>query len=211
MSERIKQLIGDENYKKITELLGDKIKVEDIDIIPDNYVTLSKFNKTNGEKKNIQSQYEAEKKHNEKVKSIVKKANKENIDEVLADYENELTTNKTNNKKLKADLVNMKKENYVQGYFRENKVEEKNIKLLIKSIDFDKITVGDDEEVIGVKEQVDGFKKDYPNMFPTTNKNSANTNNQNTNNSGSNNDGSGTGGEGEDIYDKLLEDYSTSF
>lgn len=207
MSERIKQIIGEENYKKVTELLGDKVNIEDIDIIPNNYVTLSRFNKVNDESKTFKTQYEAVKKHSEKVEDIVKKANKENIDEVLKDYQTELNNNKETNKKLKSDIVNMKKETYAKDYMRENKIEEKNIKLLMKAVDFEKVLITDDEAT-GLKEQIDNFKIEYPDMFPKTNKNSANTNNK-----GDENNKSGENGQGSEsnIYADLLKNSYSSF
>lgn len=206
MSERIKKIVGDENYDKIKELLGDKIEIDNIDIVKDNYVTLSRFNKVNGEVSNLKSQIETASKSQKNVDKILKGLNAENVDEALQNYNTEKAKLKAENEKANLKNIDLEKNYLAESYLRNEKVNDKNLKLLMNSLDFEKISL-DNGNLVGIQEQVDIFKKDYIDMFPKTNKNSANTNNTgNSNNNNDNNDDNFTG----DIYDQLLSNHGES-
>lgn len=158
MSDRLKEIIGDELYGKVSEALKAKnIKSSEVDLITNNFIPKTRFDEINLELKS----------NKEKVTSYEKQINET---KKLLDGHEELKTNyETLNQKYKTDLELKDKE--IGNITKISKVKEslvkegaKHVDLLMKSINLDDITIEGDN-VKGFTDVVKSLRTSYSDMF----------------------------------------------
>lgn len=200
MSERLKKILGTELYTKVEEAAkAQNVKVKDIDIIPNNFVTKSRFDEVNGELKTQKEKvgtYETQKKDIEK---LLKGANTENVGDLINNYNSMKDTHKTALEKKDKEIADIKKSSMVKEYLLGQGA--KHTKLLMGSIDLDKIQV-DGEKLVGASDIVKDLKTEYKELFiekQTDGKPPKNTDSNNNDGGSNNNPGSG-----DDIFSSLL-------
>jgi predicted RNase H-like nuclease (RuvC/YqgF family) len=175
MSERIKDIIGDDLYNKVIE----KIKPTEFDLL-EGYLPRSRYNEIKSKldvetsnSKSLSDQIEEMKKlgkNNEELKT--------KFTEMENNYKNQLTSHQTK-------LSNVTKKYKLENELLKNNA--KHIDLLLNSLDLDKILIDDKENIVGLNDVVNGLKTNYKDLFVETNTNSTQVDN-NTSKNNQNND-----------------------
>jgi len=156
MSEAIKEKIGEELYKQVTEKLGD-LK---IDIISDNYVPKSRFNEINESKKELERQI------GERDIQLKDLSTKATGNDELTKKLNELTEMNTQTKNEYENKI--KDINFNAAI--EKALTSNNAKysdLLMSKIDKSKLILNENG-VIGLDDQLKTLKEAYKDMFGST-------------------------------------------
>jgi hypothetical protein len=197
MSERLKKLIGDDLYSEIEKKAKEgNVKIKDIDIIPNNYVPINRFNEVNNDNKikddKIQS-YETQQKDLEKM---LKGVNAENLNDLMNNFNKMTENHKVELEKKDLEITNYKKSTMIKEYLTNQGA--KHTDLLMKSINLDDIKI-DGNQLIGISDITKSLKESYKELFieKTTNTNKPPKNTDNNNNN--NNDDSGN-----NIFSSLL-------
>jgi hypothetical protein len=198
MSERLKKLVGDELYGKIEEAAkAQNIKVKDIDIIANNFVTKSRFDEINDELKTTRGKVVTYENTNTDIQKLLKGANAENVQDLLTKYDS-LNTSHINELAGKdKEIANIKKTSMIKEHLLNQGA--KHTKLLMSSIDLDKIQV-DGDKLIGVNDIVKDLKTEYKELFIEKETNGKPPKNTNTNTGGSDGGSDSTG----NIFTSLL-------
>lgn len=199
MSERLKKLIGDELYGKVEEAAkSQNVKVKDIDIIPNNFVTVTRFNDVNGELKTSKEKITSYENQNKDVEKLLKGVNSENVGDLIGKFTSMSETHKTELEKKDKEIANISKASKVKEYL--TKEGAKHTNLLMKSINLEDIKI-DGDKLLGISDVVKTLKTDYKDMFIV--KTDDGKPPKDTSGKGGNDDKDGTGGDG-DIFDKLI-------
>lgn len=208
MSERIKQKIGEENYKKLKELLGSNIDLKDIDIIPNNYVTKNRFDDVNTENNSNKQKITSFENKDKNIKKLLEGTNSDNIENLVNSYKNLETGHKDEIKNIQKnndnEKNNLKKTYAIKDYLRDNGVTKSdNVNLLFNSIKLDDVKL-DGDKLIGMTDVVDNMKKTYGSLFTKTKLDGKPP--KDTDSGGNDDKDSGNGGNN-DIFDTLLSGY----
>lgn len=190
MSDRLKKLFGDDFYSEMEKKAKEgNVKIKDIDIIPNNYVPINRFNEVNNECKI----YETQKKE---VENLLKSVNAENLNDVVNNFNKMIENHKLELEKKDLEIINNTKSTMIKEYLTNQGA--KHTDLLMKSINLDDIKI-DGNQLIGISDITKSLKESYKELFiektTNTNKPPKNTDNNNNNN---NNDS------GNDIFSSLL-------
>lgn len=197
MSDRLKKLFGDDLYSEMEKKAKEgNVKIKDIDIIPNNYVPINRFNEKNSEGKIKDDKiafYETQKKE---VENLLKSVNAENLNDVVNNFNKMTENHKIALEKKDLEITNYKKSTMIKEYLTNQGA--KHTDLLMKSINLDDIKI-DGNQLIGISDITKSLKESYKELFiektTNTNKPPKNTDNNNNNN---NNDS------GNDIFSSLL-------
>lgn len=203
MSERLKKLIGAELYSKVEEAAkAQNVKVKDIDVIPNNFVTVSRFNEINSELKTSKEKITTYDNQNKDVEKLLKGVNSENVNDLITKFTSLKETHQTELDKRDKEISNITKAGKVKDYL--TKEGAKHPKLLMKEIDLDNIKV-DGDKLLGISDIVKSLKTDYKDMFIV--KTDEGKPPKDTNNKGGTGEKGGTSGES-DIFDQLIKGHS---
>lgn len=210
MSKRIKAKIGDEKYKKLKELLGDEIRLDDIDIIPNNYVTKNRFDEVNTENNSNKQKLISFENKDKGIKKLLEDTNSENVENLVNSYKNLETTHKDEIKNIQSsndnEITNLKKSYMVKDFLRDNGVTKtKNVDLLFKSINLENIKLENDK-LIGISDVLKTMKEDYGELFTKTKLDGKPPKDTLSGNDGNDGNDDPTGGSG-DIFDQLVQGY----
>jgi len=190
MSERLKKLIGDDLYSKIEEAAKkENIKVKDIDIIPNNYITLSRFNEVNNELKTSKEKLTSYETQQKDIEKMLKDVNAENINDLMNNFNSMTEKHRLELEKKDIEMTNYKKTTMVKEYLTSQGA--KHTELLINNINLDNIKI-DNEKLIGISDITKNLKESYKELFiekrTNTNKPPKNTDsNDNDNDNDGNN------------------------
>ena len=176
----LKELLGEELYKQVTAKVGDS----KIDIVSDGkWIPKDKFDKVNGDKKELQTQVDSLKDISTKYEALQgdvakwkdEAATVPALQKKMKEWEEESTDLQA---KLKANDEQIKtfdeKEQQYQQQLKETKITgeiEKSLagakypELLMSKIDKSKIELAEDGSVKGIKEQLDTLKETYKDFF----------------------------------------------
>jgi hypothetical protein len=163
MSERIKKIIGADLYAKVEEaakVAG--IKVKDIDLIPNNFVTVTRFNEVNSELKTSKEKITSYENQNSEVEKLLKGVNSENVGDLIGKFTTMKDTHKTELDAKDKEIANISKSSKVKDYL--NKEGAKHTDLLMKSINLDDIKI-DGDKLLGISDVVKTLKTDYKDLF----------------------------------------------
>jgi len=172
MSDKIKNKIGEELYNKVLEK---GLKPEDFDLVNDgSWIPKPRFNEVNNKLKATEDKvttYENQIKDYDKLVSSNKEL-KGNYDSLKEQHTNDLAAKDK-------EILNVSKKFMVESKLRESGA--KHTSLLMKDIDFEKITV-ENENLLGMDPILEGLKTNYGDLFVTkqTNNNTSQSNNTNT-------------------------------
>jgi|WetSurMetagenome_2_1015567.scaffolds.fasta_scaffold15874_2 hypothetical protein len=159
MSDRVKEIIGEELYNQVTEKFKVKgIKTSEFDIITGNFIPKSRFDEVNSELKS----------NKEKVTSYEKQIN--DTKKLLDDNDEYKTKYSELDKKYKTDLELKDKE--ILNITKVTKVKEalsqngggKFVNLLMKEVNLDDITV-DGNNLKGFSDVLKNLKTEYKDLF----------------------------------------------
>jgi len=208
MSKRIKAKLGDEKYNKLKELLGDDIRLDDIDIIPNNYVTKNRFDEVNTENNSNKQKLTSFENKDKSIKKLLEDTNSENVENLVNSYKSLETTHKDEIKNIQSsndnEITNLKKSYMVKDFLRDNGVtKSKNVDLLFKSINLENIKLENDK-LIGASDILKSMKEDYSELFTKTKLDSKPP--KDTNNLGGDDSDNSDAGSG-DIFDQLVQGY----
>jgi hypothetical protein len=208
MSKRIKAKIGEEKYKKLKELLDADIRLDDIDIIPNNYVTKNRFDEVNTENNSNKQKLISFENKDKSIKKLLEDTNSENVENLVNSYKNLETTHKDEIKNIQSsndnEITNLKKSYMVKDFLRDNGVtKSKNVDLLFKSINLENIKLENDK-LIGASDILKSMKEDYSELFTKTKLDSKPP--KDTNNLGGDDSDNSDAGSG-DIFDQLVQGY----
>jgi TolA-binding protein len=178
MSDAIKNIIGEENYKKVTEKLGD------IDVISGKYIPINRFNEVNGEKNTLQKQIE---KMNLQVESL------EGVNTEKEQLTQEIEKMKNDFLQLEKDklmeMENMSKTSVLREELLKLNVSDTYINLLLndeKTKNAIKESKVINNKVDGIDNIINSLKENYKDVFPEIIKeNNGNNKGNNGNNNGS--------------------------
>jgi len=205
MSERLKKLIGEELYGKIEEVAkANNVKIKDIDIIPNNYITLSRFNEVNEELKSSKQKIVTYDTQNKEVEKLLKNVNSENIGELVGKFDTMKTNYTLELEKKDKEIIDIKKSTLTREFLADQGASAKHINLLMKTINLDDIKLDNNNTLIGASDVVKNLKTEYSDLFVTKKNDGKPPKDTNNNN---NNGGSGESGGG-DIFDQLLSGHS---
>lgn len=153
MSERVKQKIGEELYKKI---LDAGIKPEEFDML-EGYIPRSRFNEATGKASAMQSKIESYEKQIKDTQLML-----DNHSELKGQY-SELQN------KYQADLE--AKDREISNVLKSSLVKEsltkegaRHVDLLMKNIDLEKLSL-DNGNLIGISDTMTKLKTDYADLF----------------------------------------------
>jgi hypothetical protein len=208
MSKRIKAKIGEEKYNKLKELLGDDIRLDDIDIIPNNYVTKNRFDEVNTENNSNKQKLTSFENKDKSIKKLLEDTNSENVENLVNSYKSLETTHKDEIKNIQSsndnEITNLKKSYMVKDFLRDNGVtKSKNVDLLFKSINLENIKLENDK-LIGASDILKSMKEDYSELFTKTKLDGKPP--KDTNNLGGDDSDNPDAGSG-DIFDQLVQGY----
>lgn len=152
MSDKLKEVLGEELYSQVTEKIGDK-KVDFLD----NYIPKSRFDELNEKKKvNEEKVQSYEKQLNEVKKSM---SDNEEFKTKYAQLESKFNDEIKNKD---SELANVKKRFLVKEALVAAGGKHPN--LLIKEIDFNKLNIENDK-IVGINDIVDELKTNYTDLF----------------------------------------------
>lgn len=152
--EKLKELLGEDLYKQVTEKLGDKkVFVDD-----GNYIPKQRFDEVNNEKKELQLQIRDRDKQleelmeqaqdNQKLRNKIAELQQTN-DEVKNEYEQKIREQRFNFS-LEQALV---------------RLQAKNVKAAKALVDTEKISIDDNGNLIGFEEQIKQIKEENDYLF----------------------------------------------
>jgi hypothetical protein len=166
MSERLKNLIGDELYSKIEEKIKDNkdVKLKDIDIISGNFVTKTRFDEINSENKTLKEKSTTYEKQLKETKKLLEGSEefKTKYEELNTKYQDEISSKDK-------EILNIKKNTKIKDFLKENGA--KYPELLMKDINIDSISYENDK-LNGVTDVLKDLKGKYSDQFITKKDNS---------------------------------------
>ena len=157
MNKRLKDYLGEEIYN----ILVDKgVKVKEIDVIPNNYVPKNRFDDVNEESKTMKDKISNYEKQINDTKDMLK-----GHDELKKNYDNLNTKYNDDRVNYDKEISNLKKVTKAREVLLgEGAVNGKSLDMLVKSVDFEKISMENDK-LIGFSDVVKDLKKDCKHMF----------------------------------------------
>lgn len=166
MSEKLKQKLGEELYNKVLET---GLKATDVDIVSDGtWIPKARFNEVNDKYKETTSKIGTYEQQLKDTKKLL---------EGSEEYKNKYTTleEKYNNdiKSKDTEILNISKRYAVESSLL--KEGAKHTDLLLKDIDFSKLSFDKDNNVLGIDTELERLKKERTDFFPKT-KSSSNGN-----------------------------------
>jgi len=176
MSE-LEKMLGEELYSQVMAKVGDK----KIDLL-DNYIPKSRFNEVNDKVKALIEKVTSYESQVEETTKLLKgnEEYKEKYSTLMESFKKELET----------------KDKEIANIFKKNAVKEaltseggKHVELLMKDIDFEKLTIDGENKVVGLTEIVTNIKTSYSDLFIKTEVASSTNTNTKTN---TKNDGTDT-------------------
>jgi hypothetical protein len=168
--EWLKEILGEQLYGQVKPVLDEK-KIKLANLSDGSYLPRDKFNEKNEENKLLKSQIEELTNKGKDIDKLVKNNEelKGQIDSINSEYSNKLAE--------KDNQISMiSKKSAISKVLSENKVVYPD--LFLKAIDLNKIEM-DGENLKNF--DIDGFKKQYPNMFEAVQTTGNVTNPGNTN------------------------------
>ena len=205
---KLKELLTKEDYDKVTKDLGDKRLI----INDGNYIPIDKFNAKIEEVKNLNEQVESLKTNisdtekklnefsgladtNETLKTQLTEL-KELNSKVVTDSELKVkTANEENQQKLNEYIIDSAVKVVMLKYGAVSEASQKSVKA---NLDFEKITINEKGETVGIDDQLKVMHESTPNLFFGENKAVVGT---------KYNKGNDTGSLGSSTEDKLLSLY----
>lgn len=166
--EKLKKLIGEEAYKKVeADLNGKELIIND-----GTYIPKDKFDKLNDEKKELQKEKDKLTGDLKTAQDDLKKTQDENkkgkssVEEQIAELNKKL---QEQNDKIAAKDIELqlsKKEGVLKDALTEAGVKNpKNLKLLLKEFDLEKVELDDNGKIKGFDESVKKLQEDYKPLF----------------------------------------------
>lgn len=185
MSERLKAVIGEDLYKKLLE----KVKAEEVDLTKDlikkEKLTEieTKLEEANNNLSNLQSKFDRTEKQLKDTENILSenKDLKIKYDDMDKKYKEDLEIQNT---KYQKEISDTKKRYLIENLL--TKEGAKHTKLLMNTIDFDKISI-EGENLLGFNDILNDMKTgEYKDLFIQQRNESGNSDQNNQNNQGDN-------------------------
>jgi rhamnose utilization protein RhaD (predicted bifunctional aldolase and dehydrogenase) len=154
MSEKMKQMLGEDLYKQVAEKMGE-IKFD----ILDGYIPKARFNEVNEKNKLFEEKISSYEKQMNSTKNLLK-----DNEELKAQYSKIQDEHKELMKQKDKEIGNILK----KSMFKEilNKEGAKHPDLLMRDIDWDVLSI-DNNNLIGANEKISEIKTNYADLFVT--------------------------------------------
>jgi hypothetical protein len=167
--KKLKELIGEEAFKKVEADLGKK----DLIVNDGDYIPKEKFNEKLDEIKDLKSEKDKSVKDlktaNDELKKLQdeKKSNTSTVEQKVADLEKKLADQDTKITAKEKELSLAKMEGVLKDALTEAGVKNpKNLKLLMKEFDLEKLEVDEkDGKIKGFDDSVKKLQEDYKPLF----------------------------------------------
>lgn len=166
--KKLKELIGEEAYKKVeADLNGKELIIND-----GNFIPKDKFDKLNDEKKDLQKEKDKLTGDLKTAQDDLKKIQDENkkgkssVEEQIAELNKKLQEQDGKIAAKDKELQLSKKEGVLKDALTEAGVKNpKNLKLLLKEFDLEKVELDDNGKIKGFDESVKKLQEDYKPLF----------------------------------------------
>lgn len=166
--KKLKELIGEEAYKKVeADLNGKELIIND-----GNFIPKDKFDKLNDEKKDLQKEKDKLTGDLKTAQDDLKKIQDENkkgkssVEDQIAELNKKLQEQDGKIAAKDKELQLSKKEGVLKDALTEAGVKNpKNLKLLMKEFDLEKVELDDSGKIKGFDESVKKLQEDYQPLF----------------------------------------------
>ena len=152
LEQLIEMGLDEETAKKVLKVYQGSLK--------DKYIPIERFNEVNEEKKELRTQLDE---RDTQLKDLKKKA--EGNEELTKQIEQLQEDNKAKEKEYKEKIAKINKDNAIERALSKPELGVQDIEVVRMLLKDDAITLNEDGELVGVKEQIETLQKEKAYLF----------------------------------------------